>query len=147
MVKMIRELPPNSRPIDWDKIGQMFLCGASIVQAAASIGINRETLYRRCELDLGITLMAFSQEKYEEGNTALHAAQYTKAIKDKNPTMLIWLGKQRLNQKETLEEKINKEIEAKFDEKMNQVLTLLGHVELVSDLKTDESKINNETKS
>ena len=145
--EMIRTLPKNARPIDWEKVGQMFICGASIIQAAASIGVHRDTLYKRCEADLGTTLATFHEEKYQEGNTALHAAQYTKAIKEKNPTMLIWLGKQRLQQKDGLGESINKEIEKKCDDKMDQVLALLSVDTAGSDLNSEESSINNETKS
>ncbi len=132
----------EKREIDWEKVGNLFVVGANVVQAAASIGVSRETLYRRCQEDLNMTLSTYQQEKWEKGNSILLGAQYEKAIKEKNPTMLIWLGKQRLNQKENLEEKINKEIEKKFDEQMDQILVLLG-----SDRKIDESKISNETKS
>ena len=147
MVQLIRELPKNARPIDWDKVGNMFAAGASIVQAAASLGIHRDTLYKRCQEDLGTTLSTFWQEKHEEGNTALHAAQFQKAIKDKNPTMLIWLGKQRLGQRETPEEITNNEMQKKFDERINQVIGLLGGEKEGSDLKIDDSNISNETKS
>lgn len=35
-----------------------------------------------------------------EGRKNLHAAQYTSAVTDRNPTMQIWLGKQYLDQKD-----------------------------------------------
>ena len=38
--------------------------------------------------------------KKAHGDGLLHAAQFSKAYKEKNSTMLIWLGKQRLNQKD-----------------------------------------------
>ena len=132
-----------TRHIDWDKVDQLIMAGCNIVQVAASIGVHRDTLYKKCEEEKKTTLSAYHEEKRSSGDSLLLAAQYHKAIKDKNPTMLIWLGKQRLQQKESLEDKINKDIEKKFDDKMDQVLALLS----VSDLKMEDSNINNETKS
>lgn len=131
-----------TKEIDWEKVGQLFIVGANITQAAAAIGVCKDTLYRKCQIDLKQTIQSYQQEKWEKGNSILLGAQYEKAIKEKNPTMLIWLGKQRLNQKENLEEKINKEVEKKFDEQMVQILALLG-----SDRKIEDNNINNETKS
>lgn len=95
--------PRQARPIDWEKVGRMFIGGANITQAAASVGVSRNTLYTRCRTDNKMPLDVYWKEKHEEGNNMLHIAQYEKAIEDKNPTMLIWLGKQRLGQKENVE--------------------------------------------
>lgn len=137
------------RPIDWDKVGQMFIAGANIVQAAAAVGVHRTTLYRRYEAEFGTSLETYWQDKHELGNNMLHQAQFSKAVQDKNPTMQIWLGKQRLGQKENLEDKINREVEKKFDEKMDQIMSLLGasprdFSEQIA-LNIDESSINNDT--
>lgn len=131
-----------TRHIDWDKVDQLFIAGCNVTQVAASLGVARVTLYRKCEEEKKVTLDTYHEEKRANGDSLLLAAQYQKAIKDKHPTMLIWLGKQRLNQKENLEESVNKEIEKKFDQKMSQIMDLLS-----SDLKIDDSKINKETKS
>ena len=143
-----------TRHIDWDKVDQYFICGCNIVQACAALGLHRNTLYERCEKEKNCTLQAYFEEKREKGNTAIHAAQFEKAIKEKNPTMLIWLGKQRLGQKEILDEKVTKEIEKRFDEQMNKIMELLNPSEELkiaigqdfdSQRNIDDSSINNET--
>lgn len=53
---------------------------------------------------------AFIQQNYQElveraraeGRKNLHAAQFSAAVTDRNPTMLIWLGKQYLGQKDVV---------------------------------------------
>lgn len=127
-----------SKPIDWEFIGKLFITGSNITQAAAAVRLNRDTLYDRCPIDLGVTLPAYYQQKFEEGNTILYNAQYEKAVEDRNPTMLIWLGKQRLGQKENLEDKINEEIEKKFDERMGQILRLISTTQPAQQIEVKE---------
>ncbi len=134
------------KEIDWSLIDNMLIAGCLGTECAAAVGIHPETLYDRCKLDKGAGWSDYLQSKRAHGDGLLRAAQYQKAYKDQNPTMLIWLGKQRLGQKENLEEQINKEIEKRFDDKMIQVLALLGSTPS-SDLKIEDSNINNDTKS
>jgi hypothetical protein len=89
-----------TKVIDWDDIDKMFVAGCNIEQTAAALGCSRDCLYARCLKEKNTTLSAYHQEKRAHGDAKLHAAQYEKACEDKNPTMLIWLGKQRLQQKD-----------------------------------------------
>src|ERR1017187_950281 len=89
--------------IDWERIDNSFICGASITQCAAGIGCSVATLERRCRSEKNAEIAHYQQEKREKGNLLIHAAQFDKAIKEKNPTMLIWLGKQRLGQKDAID--------------------------------------------
>jgi hypothetical protein len=88
------------KEINWETIDGMLIAGCNGTQCAAAIGIHPETLYNRCKDERGMGFSDYSQAKRAHGDGLLHAAQFQKAYKDKNPTMLIWLGKQRLNQKE-----------------------------------------------
>lgn len=90
-----------TKHIDWEKVDNMLMAGCNGVQAAAAIGVSPDTLYLRCQNEKNTVFTVYAQEKRAHGNGLLHAAQFQKAIKEKNPTMLIWLGKQRLEQKET----------------------------------------------
>lgn len=127
-----------SKPIDWDMLDRLFITGSNITQAAAALRVNRETLYRRCLEEKNMALPTYYQQKFEEGNTILYNAQYEKAVEDRNPTMLIWLGKQRLGQKENLEDKINEEIEKKFDERMGQILRLISTTQPAQQIEAKE---------
>ena len=98
---------PSGRPnltIDWEKVGQWIMGGAKAVEVAASLGCSPDTLYTRCKKDLQQDFTAFCQEKRSAGDRILHNTQFEVAVKNKNTSMLIWLGKQRLGQKDKDEE-------------------------------------------
>ncbi len=145
-----------TKNIDWDRIDQYFMCGGSITQVAAGIGCSVDTLERRCRSEKNAEIAHYQQEKKERGNLAIHSAQFEKAIKEKNPTMLIWLGKQRLGQKEILDERVTKEIEKRFDQQMTKIMEILNPPEELkvaigqdfdSQRNIEDSNINNDTKS
>lgn len=85
--------------IDWKVVGDMLAAGCRGTEVAASIGIAPYTLYERCSEDKGILFTHFAQECREKGNSMLHAAQFKNAMKG-NTSMQIWLGKQRLGQRD-----------------------------------------------
>ena len=92
--------------IDWDFVGEYLMAGCSGVEVAAQLGIHENTLYQRCKSDLGVDFVALKQEKQASGESLLRKVQFDAAIKDKDRAMLIWLGKQRLGQKERGEQDI-----------------------------------------
>lgn len=59
---------------------------------ALAIGIDPVTFKRNFE--------AICAQKRAEGKCAIQIAQFTAAVQDRNPTMLIWLGKVYLGQSE-----------------------------------------------
>jgi len=83
--------------IDWQEVGAMFEANSFAVDVARYIGCDDETLSKRCIKDLGITLSEYRQRCKAKGDVRLRAKQYDLAL-DGDRTMLIWLGKQRLNQ-------------------------------------------------
>lgn len=85
--------------IDWDYVGKLFEAGSTIVGAAAAIGINPYTMNVRCKRELKMELSEFRQMKRAKGDDQLRVKQYQLAMAG-NTAMLIWLGKQRLNQAE-----------------------------------------------
>lgn len=97
-------------PLDWNKIEALIINGASGKQIASNLGIDSDTLYNRCKLEMNKDFSAYWVEKWEKGNANLHVTQYQKAIKGNVP-LLIWLGKQRLKQSDKLEQNIKGEIE------------------------------------
>lgn len=89
--------------IDWKKVDDLLMAGCLGTGIAAYLGIAPYTLYERCETDNGKSFTQYSQEKKEKGDEILRAHQFAKALglTDKGDnTLLIWLGKTRLKQKE-----------------------------------------------
>ena len=89
--------------IDWKIVERLLMAHCSGVEIAAHLGIHENTLYLRCKNDNKIDFVAFSQEKKAKGDSLLKAKQFESAITDKNISMQIWLGKQRLGQREKSE--------------------------------------------
>lgn len=93
-----------TKEVNWEQVDSMLVAGCNGVQCAAALGMHPDTLYKYCEQEKKSSFSAYLQLKRSHGDGLLHAAQFKKAYKDGNPTMLIWLGKQRLNQKENSNE-------------------------------------------
>lgn len=87
-------------PIDWIEMGRLVQAGCTGVQCAAYIGIDEETFYNRCKDDLAMGFTEFLRQNRSKGDALLLAKQYEAALKDKDRGMLIWLGKQRLGQRD-----------------------------------------------
>ena len=106
MPKKKGKLPPHRPPIpiNWKKVEQLLMADCSGIQVAAHIGISEDTLYSRVKTELGYeSFTAYSAKFKEKGDSLLKAKQFESAIIDKNISMQIWLGKQRLGQREKSE--------------------------------------------
>jgi hypothetical protein len=80
---------------------QVYRCaaiGLTIPEAAGVLGMHESTLRKRLQ---GHEVLS---EAWVLGQANMHRdlrqAQYKTAVEDRNPTMLIWLGKQYLGQKD-----------------------------------------------
>lgn len=99
--KNVSGRPPAN--IDWNKVEDLLMAGCMGTGIAAYLGISAQTLYDRCLIEKKMLFSQFSQQKKEKGDEILRAHQYAKALglTDKGDnTLLIWLGKTRLKQKE-----------------------------------------------
>ena len=85
--------------IDWKKVDKLLEADCEGTEIAAYLGIVPNTLYRRCEADHKISFSKYLQEKKAKGNSLLKVKQFDAAMSG-DKTMMIWLGKQRLGQKE-----------------------------------------------
>ena len=128
--------------IDWHTVGDYLTAGCSGREIAGLLGLNPCTIYERCLTDHGISFSEFSQQFYAKGESLLRKTQFDKALginKDGDNSMLIWLGKNRLGQKEP-------ETSIKYTEEQldNQKALIQGLEEF---RKNKESQVNNEQKS
>ena len=127
--------------IDWNKVDQWLIAGANGTQIAASLGVYPDTLYLACEREFKTTFTAYSQEKRSIGDKLIHQAQFEVAVKNKNTTMLIWLGKQRCGQKDTDEQRqLNPKDLEKFDELMKQIKTAQSSACNIEDISKSSDK-------
>ena len=75
-------------------------------ECASILGIDYDTLNNRLKEDTGSGFSDYYAQKSAGGKVSLRRKQYQKAVEEGNPTMLIWLGKQWLGQKDGAEEAV-----------------------------------------
>src|SRR5580692_2837686 len=93
-------------PIDWKKVDDLMVAGCMRTEIAAYFSMHPTTFYRRVEEQYNMSFTEYLSEKRSKGESILRAHQYAKAlgITDKGDnTLLIWLGKTRLDQKEKID--------------------------------------------
>ena len=142
-----------SRPekeIDWKKVDELLIAGCLGTEIAPHFNMHPETFYRRVEEKYGMGFTKYSSEKKSHGESLLRAHQYAKALglTDKGDnTLLIWLGKNRLKQKENPDQvEFNNQIAEKFDSVMN-LLSKSQEADSSLELNIADSNINNADKS
>lgn len=85
--------------IDWKRVDQLLEAGCQHVEVAAYFNVHIDTLHQRCQDDHGISFPKYCSEKRTKGESLLRYAQFQNAMKG-NTSMQIWLGKQRLGQRD-----------------------------------------------
>jgi hypothetical protein len=118
---MTEEKPKLGRPLiklDWDKIDELLVKGCSGREIAGNIGIDPNTLYEKCLKEKDITFTEYSQQRYEKGESLLRSVQFDKALNGDN-MMLIWLGKNRLKQRDKQPDEIDSAITIKVIDARN----------------------------
>ena len=85
--------------IDFGQLEELCKIQCTKRECAAVLGVSEDTLDRRVREETGEGFAAFHRKHIEFGQASLRRAQFAKAIKG-HPTMLIWLGKQYLGQRD-----------------------------------------------
>ena len=88
--------------IDWDKVDRSLICGSNGVQVSAMLGIHYNTLVNKCKEEKKCDFSEYLAQKRQEGNDKLFDLQYKLAMNG-DRGMLIWLGKNRLDQSDKKE--------------------------------------------
>lgn len=89
--------------IDPNQVEQLAAIFCTVEEMAAVLGCSKDTLERRFAAPI--------ERGRAKGRSSIRRAQYKVAITKENTSMLIWLGKQYLAQKEKLDEDHPDEIE------------------------------------
>jgi AraC-like DNA-binding protein len=84
--------------IDWPAFEEMCKIQCTIEEISSILGISVDTLERRVKEEYKVTFAEYIQSKRSEGKASLRREQYIKAVRNKDTTMQIWLGKQWLGQ-------------------------------------------------
>ena len=85
--------------IDWAVVDNYLKAQCDGTEIAEFFGIAPITLYRACEREYNVTFEVYKQQKRATGKMMLRAKQYQVAMSG-DKSMLIWLGKQYLLQKD-----------------------------------------------
>lgn len=130
-----------STDVEWKTVDEMLMAGCLGTEVAAYYGIHPDTFYKKVEQQKGMGFTAYLQEKRSKGDALLRTKQYEKALKGDN-TLLIWLGKNRLEQRESPQEHtVNEDVK----KDLSQIQMLLS--QLQSARKTEISNVVKEDKS
>jgi hypothetical protein len=119
-----RPVGVTPKEIDWEIVDEYLIAGCPGSKIADVLGIHPDTLYHRCEQEKGANFSAYAQKKKSKGDFILQKVQFDKAIgaSDKGDnTLLIWLGKVRLEQRETQQIAVSAETSKNFESVMNQL--------------------------
>jgi hypothetical protein len=87
-------------PIDWKKVDSLLQSGCNGSEVADYLGIHHDTLYNRCQQEKHMLFSQYAAKLRSKGDALLREAQHKNAVEHNNTSMQIWLGKQRLEQKE-----------------------------------------------
>ncbi len=100
--------------IDWSIVDKYLQAQCDGVGIAGLLGVDVETLYNRCKSDNSLGFSEYAALKKSEGKELLRMKQFKIAM-DGDKTMLVWLGKQYLGQKEYSDMNFSQPITIKFD--------------------------------
>ena len=89
--------------IDWDQFDKLCAMQCTLIEIAEWFGCSVDTIERRCWDDHDSTFADLYKKKSAKGKISIRRKQLDVALSG-NTTMLIWLGKQYLGQRERLEE-------------------------------------------
>lgn len=91
--------------IDWEKIKELCKIQCTTEEVASVMGMNYDTLNARCKEKYDVNFSEVLKSWAEGGKTSLRRWQW-KACEKGNTTMLIWMGKIHLDQREKVEQKV-----------------------------------------
>lgn len=104
----LRDLIPEGRlgrpqlPINWDIVDALCTVQCTMEEIASALGVSVDTLDNALKRDKKTTFSDYFKEKRRTGFVSLRRKQFQAALNG-NVTMMIWLGKQYLNQRDRQE--------------------------------------------
>jgi hypothetical protein len=112
------------KPIDWKKVDDLLMAGCFGTEIASHFDMHPNTFYDRVNAQYNMSFTDYSCQKRQKGDSLIRTKQFEKALKGDN-VMLVWLGKNRLNQRESAQnDNIDAEILSKYTVMMEQIRKL-----------------------
>ena len=113
--------------IDWKRVDKLLKCQCNGTGIASLLGISADTLYRACESTYKIGFAAYSAQKKSEGKELLREKQMDTALEG-DKTLLVWLGKQYLEQSDKTQNTNRQvdEFKGKTDQEIEEELKALN---------------------
>jgi hypothetical protein len=90
------------KPIDWKQFDYLCKAQCTLEEIAGFFDCDVKTIETAVKNKFGETFSSYYAKKSEGGKSSLRRAQWKAALAG-NPTMLIWLGKQKLGQRDKQE--------------------------------------------
>ncbi len=109
------------KEIDWNLVDELLIAGCEGTEIAPHFDMHHDTFYNRVLDHHGMGFTAYRQQKRSVGHSHLRKKQYDKALTG-DSTMLIWLGKNCLDQKD-------KDLSKEIDEIKANLSLLTGQLE------------------
>lgn len=120
-----REAGRPDKPIDWKRVNELLEAGCPGTEVASVIGVHHDTFYTRVKKEFGIHFTEYASQFHQKGEGLLREKQYKKALKGDN-SMLIWLGKNRLKQRDSYD---NLNITDEDKSKLSKALDLIDYLQ------------------
>jgi hypothetical protein len=112
-------------PINWEKVDELLMCGSPGTEIANFFGMHEDTFYRRTSERYNMGFSEYAAKKKSTGEALLRLHQHQKALgitKKGDNTLLIYLGKVRLGQKENANEVVvSDELMKSYQELMRKI--------------------------
>ena len=93
------------KELNWDELAKLCAIHATKKEIADWFECSEDTIERRCMEEFGISFAVYYDQKTASGKMSLRRKQYEQAMSG-NTTMLLWLGKQYLKQKDKQENEV-----------------------------------------
>lgn len=88
------------KEIDFDMVDNLLGIMCTGEEVADILDVDYDTLNARIKEQFKVSFSDYIRKKQSKGKASLRRRQYLTAVEEGNPTMLIWLGKQYLGQKD-----------------------------------------------
>lgn len=88
------------KEIDWTIVDHKLRANCHGTTIASIFDMHPQTFYNKVIEEKKMSFTEYSAQKKLEGDDCIKTAQYEEAVIEKNTTLLVWLGKVRLEQKE-----------------------------------------------